>query len=141
MEPLSSDFPPAHFPTSTPWILVVDDEAAILRLIEAVLQGQGWTVFTADTGEKALVALKAAAHPPSVVICAVLMPRVDGLELTRRLLAQVPDLKVIHISGHLTDLSWWPTDMREHRFLAKPFSNDDLIAAVRAALAEDILTR
>jgi DNA-binding NtrC family response regulator len=141
MEPFSSAFPPAQPPASTPWILVVDDEPAILRLIESVLQGQGWTVFAADTGEKALDALKSAAHRPSVVICDVLMPRIDGLELTRRLLAQAPDLKVVHISGHLTDLSWWPTDMREHRFLAKPFSNDDLVASVRSALAEDNLTR
>lgn len=123
-------------PTSTPWILVVDDEPAMLGLIEAIFQAEDWTVFTADSGEKALAALKAAKHPPAVVICDVLMPRIDGLELTRRMLARVPELKVILISGHLTDLSWWPTDMREHRFLAKPFNNDDLVAAVEEALAD-----
>ena len=66
-----------------------------------------------------------------------MMPRIDGLELTRRMLTRVPKLKVILISGHLTDLSWWPTDMREHRFLSKPFSNGDLVTAVQEALADD----
>jgi two-component system, cell cycle sensor histidine kinase and response regulator CckA len=116
--------------------LVVDDESAILRLIGAVLEAEGLTVFTADTGNKALAAIKAAKHPPAVAICDVLMPNIDGLELTRRLLMRVPNLKVIHISGHLTDLSWWPTDMREHLFLAKPFANSDLVAAVTDALAD-----
>ena len=55
------------------------------------------------------------------------------MELTRRMLAKIPKLKVILISGHLMDLSWWPTDLREICFLTKPFSNDQLIQAVRQA--------
>jgi DNA-binding NtrC family response regulator len=136
MEPPFPSLAPVPPPITTPWILIVDDEAALLNLIETILQAEGWTTFLADSGEKALAALKAAKHPPALFICDVMMPRIDGLELTRRMLARVPGLKVILISGHLTDLSWWPTDMREHRFLSKPFSNDDLVAAVREALAD-----
>ncbi|MSU69734.1 MAG: response regulator [Opitutaceae bacterium] len=141
MEKSDPSLMPAHPPATTPWILVVDDESAILRLIETILQAEGWTAFVVDTGKKALTALKAAKHPPAVVICDVLMPRIDGLELTRRMLARVPELKVIHISGHLTDLSWWPTDMREYRFLAKPFLRADLIAIVEEALADSSPSR
>jgi FixJ family two-component response regulator len=68
------------------------------------------------------------------------MPGIDGLELTRRLLARLPQLKVILISGHLMDLSWWPTDLREICFLTKPFSNDQLIQAVKQAIAESSST-
>ncbi len=127
----ASDFPP----TSPPWVLVVDDEPAILRLIEAIIEAQGWIAVLAESGESALATLKAAKSSPAAIICDVLMPKIDGLELTRRMLARNPELKVIFISGHLTDLSWWPTDMREHRFLAKPFNNDDLVAAVESVMA------
>jgi len=130
--PASEPAPPA-FPR--PWILVVDDEPSMRLLIEVVLRSQDWVVVSADGAEDALDALKAHPLPPSVVICDVLMPGLDGLELIRRMCARLPGLNVIFISGRLSDVSWWPTDLREHRFLAKPFEKDQLIAAVRDALA------
>jgi DNA-binding NtrC family response regulator len=128
----------ATAPNSTkvePWILVVDDESSMRMLIGIILQSQGWTIQVANGGEEAMAVLKAAARPPSLVICDVLMPGVDGLELVRRMCARIPGLDVIFISGHLTDVSWWPTDLRDHRFLAKPFDNAHLIAVVREALS------
>jgi FixJ family two-component response regulator len=62
------------------------------------------------------------------------MPGVDGLELIRRMCARTAGLNVIFVSGHLTDVSWWPADLREHRFLGKPFDNAQLLAAAREAL-------
>jgi FixJ family two-component response regulator len=63
------------------------------------------------------------------------MEGMDGLELTRRLLARIPKLKAIIVSAHLTDVAWWPEDLRGHPFLGKPFKNEQLVAAVRTALA------
>jgi two-component system, cell cycle sensor histidine kinase and response regulator CckA len=105
-------------------------------LIEVVLRSQAWTVVSADGAEAALDALKANPQPPAVIICDVLMPGLDGLELVRRMCARLPDLNVIFISGRLSDVSWWPTDLREHRFLAKPFEKGQLISAVREALTD-----
>lgn len=121
--------------SSTPerWILLVDDEPAMRQLIEAVLDTHNWAVRAANGASAAMATIAAAPTPPTLMICDVLMPGVDGLELTRRMLAKLPQLKVILISGHLMDLSWWPTDLREIRFLTKPFSNDQLIQAVRDA--------
>jgi len=119
-----------------PWILVVDDEPSMRLLIGVVLNSQGWSVVATGGAEDALDALRAHALPPAVVICDVLMPGLDGLELVRRMCARLPDLNVIFISGRLSDVSWWPTDLREHRFLAKPFEKAQLIAAVRDALSE-----
>jgi DNA-binding NtrC family response regulator len=130
--------PSATAPNSTkaePWILVVDDESSMRMLIGIILQSMGWTIQVANGGEEAMAALKAAARPPSLVICDVLMPGIDGLELVRRICARIPGLNVIFISGHLTDVSWWPTDLRDHRFLAKPFDNAQFIAVVREALS------
>lgn len=103
------------------------------QLIEAVLDTHNWAVRAANGASAAMATIAAAPTPPTLMICDVLMPGVDGLELTRRMLAKLPQLKVILISGHLMDLSWWPTDLREIRFLTKPFSNDQLIQAVRDA--------
>lgn len=117
------------------WILVVDDEVSIRCLIDFVLRSQGWTVKLADGAAAAMEALDGAAQPPAVVICDVLMPRVDGLELVRRMCSRIEGLSVIFISGHLTDVSWWPDDLRDHRFLAKPFENAQLVAAVGEAMS------
>lgn len=124
------NLPPRPGQTDAPWILVVDDEPSMRQLINVVLKAAGWTVVLAEGAAEALEAIKTSTTIPSVVICDVLMPRVDGLELVRRLCARIPNLNVIFISGHLTDVSWWPTDLREHRFLAKPFENRQLVAAV-----------
>jgi DNA-binding NtrC family response regulator len=118
-----------------PWILVVDDEYSMRVLIETVLRTEGWAARMADGAEQALETVRSASHPPAVVICDVLMPGLDGLELIRRLTAKLPGLSVIFISGHLTDVSWWPTDLREHRFLAKPFEVSQLVSTVRDALS------
>jgi DNA-binding NtrC family response regulator len=120
--------------SSSRWILMVDDEPALLRLAEAVLTAHGWRVETAADANAAMKAIASASTPPALLICDVLMPGVDGLELTRRLLARLPGMKAILISGHLTEMSWWPTDLREQRFLTKPFSNEQLVNAVSESL-------
>jgi two-component system cell cycle sensor histidine kinase/response regulator CckA len=114
----------------------VDDEPAMRQLIETVLESQHLSVRAADGATAAMAVLNSVPTPPALLICDVLMPGVDGLELTRRMLARLPNLKVILISGHLVELSWWPTDLREICFLTKPFSNDQLIDAVKLALAD-----
>jgi DNA-binding NtrC family response regulator len=131
--------PPSSASTKTPatrWILVVDDEPSMRHLIELVLKKQGWTVQVAGSAETALDLVKKAGTPPTLAICDVLMPSIDGLELVRRMCGRLPGLNVIFISGHLSDVSWWPTDLREHRFLAKPFENAQLLAAVGEALSD-----
>jgi DNA-binding NtrC family response regulator len=132
--PLSAKAPNSPLPEQ--WILVVDDEPSMRTLIEIILESQGWKCRLANGAEEAMAEIKAAEQPPALVICDVLMPRVDGLELVRRMCARIPGLTVIFISGHLTDVSWWPTDLRDHRFLAKPFDNAAIIGAVRDALSE-----
>jgi DNA-binding NtrC family response regulator len=129
---------PTPIPDSShqlPWILVIDDESSMRVLIEAVLRTQGWAARMADGAEQAFEVVGSASQPPSLVICDVLMPGLDGLELIRRMSAKLPGLSVIFISGHLSDVSWWPTDLREHRFLAKPFEVSQLVSTVRDALA------
>jgi DNA-binding NtrC family response regulator len=120
--------------SAAPWILIVDDEPSIRRLIEFLLRSQGWNVQTADGAAQAMEIIDTEPVPPSLVICDVLMPHVDGLELVRRMCARLKGLNVIFVSGHLTDVSWWPEDLKDHRFLPKPFENAQLISAVKEAI-------
>jgi DNA-binding NtrC family response regulator len=92
-------------------------------------------VVVADGAESANARIASARTPPALLICDVIMGKTDGLELTRRLLAQIPRLKAIVISAHLAEESWWPADLRACPFLPKPFRNEQLVEAVRAALA------
>lgn len=117
------------------YILVVDDETAVLGMIETVLKDQGWTVKSAQNRDEALQHIESGSVPPVVLICDIMMTQMDGLALTRQLLAKVPRLKVIFMSARLAEISWWPDDLRSWPFLSKPFSNEELIAAVRDAIS------
>lgn len=110
-------------------------------MLATLLGADGWSVEIAGDANRALKTIESAATPPSLLICDILMPGTDGLELTRRIVARVPQIKVVLISGHLTNLSWWPTDFREYRFLSKPFSADQLLSAVREAFIDLPATR
>jgi DNA-binding NtrC family response regulator len=118
------------------WILLVDDESSIRQLLETVLTSQGLEVELADGAESALALVEAARTPPTLMVCDVVMPKKDGLALARQMLARLPKLKVIFISGKIADAAWWPADLSSIRLLGKPLSNDDLILAVNEALAE-----
>lgn len=125
---------PTNVPRNPGWILLVDDEPTIIPLIVAVLKQYDMPIREACDGETAMAAIDEQKTPPTLLICDVLMPGIDGLELARRILARAPKLKVIFISGHLTDVSWWPEDLREHRFVPKPFSIAELSTAVTEVL-------
>src|SRR5438876_786656 len=64
-------------------ILVVDDEPANRELMVALLEPQGYAVLTAEDGQEALDLF--ANHPPDLVLLDVMMPRLDGVEVCRRL--------------------------------------------------------
>lgn len=114
--------------------MIVDDEPMVRQLIETVLVDRGWKVKTAESADAAVKLVSASPVPPTLMICDVLMPKTDGLELTRMMLGKVPNLDVILISGHLDDSAWWPDDLGKIRLLKKPFLNQDLISAVQEAL-------
>jgi two-component system, cell cycle sensor histidine kinase and response regulator CckA len=131
---MENSAPARPAPANSPWILLVDDEPSLLPLIGLVLERYGMPIREALDGDAALAAIDSTPVPPALLICDVLMPGIDGLELTRKILARLPKLKVVFISGHLTDVSWWPEDLRGHRFVPKPFSMDELSTAVSEVL-------
>jgi two-component system cell cycle sensor histidine kinase/response regulator CckA len=116
-------------------ILVVDDEADVLRLIAETLRGSGYTVLeTADSAEALEIAKRERLHV-DLLLTDVMMPKVNGCELADAWRILHPDLKVLFMSGYQEAPM---ADRRvfglEERLLLKPFSGVTLMQMVREAL-------
>ena len=117
------------------WILVVDDEQPINGMLVNALTSDQLEVVTASNGAEALQALETHTAEPVLVLTDVLMPGMDGLTLARKLLSRLTRSKIVIMSGHLTDVSWWPADLRELVFLAKPFRMSEVSSLIDIARA------
>ena len=114
-------------------ILVVDDEGAILEVVRLMLTSAGYVVETAADGLGAIERCQNEGAGFDMVVCDVMMPRMTGPEMFRRLRAESPDLKALFISGYSRDRI---DDLAQEgaTFLSKPFRARQLIAAVRSQL-------
>jgi len=112
------------------WVLVVDDDRPMHELIATALGTDGVEVVTASSGAEAFAALDRHPVEPRLVLTDVLMPGMDGLTLARKLKARLKTAKIVVMSGHLADVSWWPADLRDLTFLAKPFRMTELMALI-----------
>ena len=116
-------------------VLVVEDDPFISRLLTLELGAEGFEVETAADGIEALD--QALAAPPDLVLCDVMMPRMDGFELTRRLREdpRTEGTTIIMLTARglgadkLEGLSSGADD-----YIVKPFDNEEVIARVRGAL-------
>ena len=113
-------------------ILVADDENSIQRFVSACLREQGYEVMLASDGELALQAVEEV--PPDLVILDIMMPKVDGFEICRRVRewSQVP---IIVLSARLDEQDRVRClRLGADDYLVKPFGIDELIARVEAVL-------
>ena len=117
---------------SKPRVLVVDDEVAIQRFLQVALNGQGFQVSLAGTGQIALQ--KIALERPDLVILDLGLPDFDGLEVTRRLRewTQTPIIVVSVREQEKDKIA--ALDAGADDFLTKPFGIGELMARLRAAL-------
>lgn len=113
-------------------ILVVDDEAAILRIVRANLARHGYRVETAATGREALDAY--GFHHPDLILLDLGLPDLDGLEVIRqvRQRATTP-IVVLSARGAERD-KVQALDLGADDYLTKPFGVEELLARVRVAL-------
>lgn len=118
-----------------PRILVVDDEANICRNCVKILSGLNCEAAYALSGYEALKMM--AEHPFEIVITDLKMSSLGGMELLRRIKETYADTKVIVITGYATvSSSVEVMKMGAADYLPKPFTPDELRAAVRQSLAE-----
>ena len=113
-------------------VLVVEDEPKITRFLRQGLTYEGYEVDVAYDGEEALAKLRESE--PDVVILDIMLPRLDGLEVCRRLRAfsKVPVLMLTAretVSDKVAGLDSGADD-----YLVKPFALDELLARIRALL-------
>lgn len=114
-------------------ILVVDDEAAIRRALEAVLRDEGFGVVLAEDGESALRAIE--AELPALVLLDIWMPGPDGIAILKRIKEIHPDLPVVMISGHATiATAISATRLGAADFIEKPLDLHATLDAIRRAL-------
>jgi DNA-binding response OmpR family regulator len=113
-------------------ILVVDDEPQIVRLVRAYLEQAGFRVVTASDGEQALVV--ARHERPDLVLLDVLMPRMDGLEFTRRIRRE-RDVPIVMLTARAEETDRVVgLELGADDYVTKPFSPRELVARVRAVL-------
>ena len=112
-------------------VLIVEDEEPVRLILGEALSNAGYTVLEAGTGPAALAEWDQHAASIDLLLCDVVMPDgISGSDLARRLTDARPDLHVILMSGYQEHA----TDLPGAMFLAKPFSLQRLLVAVRQCL-------
>ncbi len=118
-------------------ILVVEDDAELLSVIGRALETAGHRVLLAATGETGLRLFH--AEPPDLVICDIVMPDRDGIELIPQMKGERPDVRILAMSGRqmigLLDVLNLAMRLGADAALAKPFELDTLVAQADALLA------
>jgi two-component system cell cycle sensor histidine kinase/response regulator CckA len=113
-------------------ILVVEDEAAVRDLVARILGAAGHDISTAADGAEALRVADAANPPIELILSDVVMPGMSGIQLAREVRARWPTTRIVLMSGYTAE----PLEAAGSGLvlLPKPFSADELLEHVRAAL-------
>jgi two-component system response regulator ChvI len=127
-----------------PWIALVDDEENIRETVGFALRREGWRVDTWSDGAAAWEALSElpAGRLPDVAILDILMPRMDGLELCRRLRSISEELPILFLTSKDEELDRvLGLELGADDYLGKPFSMRELLARVKVLLRRLALLR
>ncbi|RXK84771.1 response regulator [Chlorobaculum sp. 24CR] len=117
-------------------ILLVDDNQAIVQVIKSLLEKNGYVVLPAITPEEAIRIGTEPGRSVDLLLTDVVMPEMDGKELSAKLLAICPDLKTLFMSGYNIDM----TDLdcahgNGTHFIRKPFRINELTSMISTILA------
>jgi DNA-binding response OmpR family regulator len=116
-------------------ILIVDDEPNIVVPLEFLMRREGYDVAVAGDGEAALAAIE--ERPPDLVILDVMLPKLNGFEVCRRLRADPrrAGLKILMLTAKGRDAEIEKgLGLGADVYVTKPFSTRDLVARIRALL-------
>jgi len=121
-------------------VLVVDDEPSLAELLASVLRYEGWEIQTASDGSSAV--RTAREFRPDAVVLDIMLPDFDGLEVLRRVRAELPHVCVLFLTAR---------DAVEDRvagitaggddYVTKPFSLEEVLARLRGLLRRAGITR
>jgi len=121
-------------------ILVCDDEVNLRRVLGAILRREGHDVLGASNGEEALELLQ--QHEIHTVITDLRMPRMDGMELLRRMVQDFPDVPAIILTAHgSVDNAVAAVKIGAFDYIEKPFEQDQIQQVISTALRTNELRR
>lgn len=116
-------------------ILAVDDEPKILRLLQANLEREGYEVVTASDGQEALAMI--LQEHPDLVVCNIMMPKIDGLELLAKVRQNRRTFKIpfVILTTKAQDIDVLRGILAgADRYIIKPFDPADLIESIKELL-------
>ncbi|MDA3895952.1 MAG: sigma-54 dependent transcriptional regulator [Desulfobacteraceae bacterium] len=117
----------------SPAILIIDDESAIRSGVRLSLVDEGWSVDTSATGTDGLNQALTGAY--DVILLDIKLPDISGMEILKTLRLQQPDVYVIMMTGFATvPNAVKALKIGAYNYIAKPFSSDEIILAVKKAL-------
>ena len=117
----------------TPIVFVVDDDVSVRESLELLIRCEGWQPETFASAQEFLACPRALV--PSCLVLDVSLPGLNGLDLQKRVAVERTDMPIIFITGY-GDVPMTVQAMKAGavEFLTKPFSDDVLLSAIRAAL-------
>lgn len=114
-------------------ILLVDDEPSITQLARMYLEREGFRVQDVDDGEAALEAV--AKHKPALMVLDVMLPKLDGFEVCRKLRAENNPVFILMLTARDEDIDKiLGLELGADDYLTKPFNPRELVARVKAIL-------
>jgi len=114
-------------------ILLVDDEPSIVQLARLYLEREGFRTESANDGEAALE--KVARQHPALVVLDVMLPKLDGFEVCRRLRASQNSIAILMLTARDEDIDKiLGLELGADDYLTKPFNPRELVARVKAIL-------
>ncbi len=116
-------------------ILVVNEDAAIAESLSKTLEGDGYSVVTASSGQEALATAK--QFRPDLLVSEVCMTGVNGVETASRITAKMPACRVLFLSSHgsITDVLSAAPKRLVYSFISKPLHRLDLLNAIAYLLS------
>lgn len=115
-------------------ILLAEDEPVVATVLQKALERKGYSVVAADNGTEALEHAMSDAVAIDIVVTDVVMPGLSGPEVVRRLRASGRSVRALYMSGYSEDTLDRRRLEPDDGYIAKPFTADDLVAAVEEVL-------
>jgi two-component system cell cycle sensor histidine kinase/response regulator CckA len=117
-------------------IVVAEDEPALRRLVQRVLEDDGYRILLASNGREALELVEQHAEEIDLLITDVSMPQISGPDLVAQVNRRWPDLRVLYLSGHADSaLSGGGVQVN---LLRKPFELEELTRRVSETLEQPV---
>lgn len=117
----------------TETILIVEDEAALRRLLQRTLVSLGYAILEAGSGDHALAIQALYFGPIHLMLTNINLPDLSGPALVRRMIAARPDIRIMYVSGDPYS-DEWTIPGRRVEFLQKPVTLAETTARIRQCL-------